>query len=53
MGDSNHDFAYGPSGVTVLAAQDPAPGLSNDLQGVPALVALPGTSGSTWGRVRL
>jgi hypothetical protein len=51
--DSNHDLAYGPAGVTVLAVQDAAPGLSNDLQGCPALVALPGTAGGTFSRVRL
>jgi hypothetical protein len=53
MGDGNHDLAYGPSGVTVLAVTDAPPGLSNGLIGVPALVALPGTAGATFSRVRL
>jgi hypothetical protein len=51
--DSNHDLAYGPSGVAVLTVQDAAPGLPNNLQGCPALVALPGTAGATFSRVRL
>jgi hypothetical protein len=51
MHDTNHDLAYGPSGVTVLAETDG--GLSNNLQGVPSLVALPGTAGTSFSRVRL
>jgi hypothetical protein len=53
MSDSNHDLAYGPAGVTALALTDAASGLSNGLIGVPALVALPGTAGATFSRVRL
>jgi hypothetical protein len=51
--DSNHDLQFGGSGVTVLALTDAAPGLSNTLQGVPALVALPGTAGASFIRVQL
>jgi hypothetical protein len=53
MHDTNHDLQYGPSGVTVLALTDAAPGLSNGLIGCPALVALPGTAGASFNRVRL
>jgi hypothetical protein len=51
MHDSNHDLAYGQSGVTVLALTDG--GLPNNLQGGPTLVALPGTAGASSSRVRL
>jgi hypothetical protein len=53
LSDSNHDLAYGPAGVTALAVTNATPGLSNGKIGVPALVALPGTAGATFNRVRL